>query len=563
MVIERPGYRLRPPDVAHARALGRELGLGASVAQVLLHRNLGEVAAARSYLEPTLGGLSDPAGMRGRAEACERLAFAAKHGQRVAIFGDYDVDGTTSTAILSDVLEALGAEVMPFVANRFAGGYGFSEPALAACLAVSPDVIVTCDCGSSDHPRIAAARARGVDVIVVDHHLVPEEPLPALAFLNPHQPGCEFPFKWMCSAGLAFTLGAGVRAALGSKLDLRPWLDLVALGTVADVMPLEGDNRRLVRAGLRLLGAPSARPGIAALRENARVRPGTAIGGQDIAFKFGPRLNAAGRLADPMLTLQLLRARSPVDARMLAGRIEQLNDERKAVERAVTEQAVAQARTVYGDHPTSGIVVAERGWHRGVVGISAARLVERFGVPAVVIALDEAGVGHGSGRTPDGYHLHDAFSACRGDLLKFGGHAMAAGLSMDEARLDALRAGFAAATPRRDHTRPLPLVDVEVGDTFALPSATDLQGLEPLGEGNPSPLFALAARVIDARAVGDGQHLKLTLRAGGEKLTAFQRDGGPSADSVATEIVAVGTLSPDHYRGGGALELSVQALIQP
>jgi single-stranded-DNA-specific exonuclease len=206
--------------------------------------------------------------------------------------------------------------------------------------------------------------------------------------------------------------------------------------------------------------------------------------GRTSRFKFGPRLNAAGRLADPILTLQLLRARSPVDARMLAGRIEQLNDERKAVERAVTEQAVAQARTVYGDHPTSGIVVAERGWHRGVVGISAARLVERFGVPAVVIAVDEAGVGHGSGRTPDGYHLHDAFSACRGDLLKFGGHAMAAGLSMNEARLDALRAGFAAATPRRDHTRPLPLVDVEVGDTFALPSAADLQGLEPLGEGN-------------------------------------------------------------------------------
>lgn len=562
-MIERPGYRLRPPDVERARSLGRELGLGATVAQVLLHRDLGEPDTARSFLQPTLSGLADPSGMTGRAEACERLAFAAKTGQRVAIFGDYDVDGTTSTAILSDVLEALGAEVVPFVANRFAGGYGFSEPALAACLAVSPHVIVTCDCGSSDHPRIAAARARGVDVIVVDHHLVPDEPLPALAFLNPHQPGCGFPFKWMCSAGLAFSLGAGVRAALGSQLDVRPWLDLVALGTVADVMPLEGDNRRLVRAGLKLLGAPHARPGVAALRENARVRPGTAIGGQDIAFKFGPRLNAAGRLADPILTLQLLRARTPEEARMLAGRIEQLNDERKAVERAVTEQAVAQARDVYGDHPTSGIVVAQRGWHRGVVGISAARLVERFGVPAVVIAVDEQGVGHGSGRTPEGYHLHAAFSACRGDLLKFGGHAMAAGLSLNEGRLDALRAGFAAATPRQDNALPLPLVDVEVGDTFALPSAADLAGLEPLGEGNLAPVFALAARVLEARAVGDGQHLKLTFRAGGEKLTAFQRDAGPSADRVGVSVTAVGTLSPDHYRGGGALELSVQALIEP
>lgn len=562
-MIERPGYRLRPPDLQRARGLGDELGIGACIAQVLLHRDLGDARAARAFLEPSLSGLSDPSEMLGRAAACERLAFAAKKGQRVAIFGDYDVDGTTSTAILSDMLEAMGAEVVPFVANRFVGGYGFSQPALDACLAVSPDVIVTCDCGSSDHPRVEAARKRGVDVIVVDHHLVPDEPLPALAFLNPHQPGCGFAFKWMCSAGLAFSLGAGVRAALGHPLDVRPWLDLVALGTVADVMPLEGDNRRLVRAGLKLLGAPNARPGIAALRENARVRPGTAIGGQDIAFKFGPRLNAAGRLADPVLTLRLLRSREPAEARMLAGRIEQLNDERKAVERDVTEQALAQARALYGDNPTSGIVVAGRGWHRGVVGISAARLVDRFGVPAVVIAFDDEGVGHGSGRTPEGYHLHEAFSACQGDLLKFGGHAMAAGLSVEELRLDDLRAGFASATPRQNLTRPLPVVDVEVGDSFPLPRADELQVLEPLGEGNPQPVFALDARVLDARAVGDGQHLKLTLRAGGEKLTAFQRDAGPNADQVGVSVVAVGTLALDHYRGGGALELSVKALLDP
>ncbi len=559
--IQREGYRLRPPAFQEADALGRELGLGAAVAQVLLHRGYTDASAAREFLTPSLTGLSNPETMVGRAAASERLAYAARKGQRVAIFGDYDVDGTTSTAILSDVLEALGAEVFPFVANRFVGGYGFSQPALEACLEVAPDVIVTCDCGSSDGPRIAEATAKGVDVIVVDHHLVPEEPLRAIAFLNPHQPECAFPFKWMCSAGLAFSVAAGVRAAMGSKLDLRPWLDLVALGTVADVMPLEGDNRRLVRAGLRLLGAPNARPGVAALRENARIKPGMVIGGQDIAFKFGPRLNAAGRLADPILTLKLLRARTAPDARMLAGRIEQLNDERKAVERNVTEQAIAQAREVYGDTPKSGIVVADRGWHRGVVGISAARLVERFGVPVVVVAVDEQGVGHGSGRTPDGYHLHQAFSACSGDLLKFGGHAMAAGLSVDEGRIDALRSAFANATPRHDQALPLPLVDGEVGDRFSLPTVEDLRALEPLGEGNPVPVFALRARVLDARPVGDGQHLKLTFRAAGERLTGFQRDAGASAESVAPEVIAIGNLAADNWRGGGALELSVQSLV--
>src|SRR5690606_27557738 len=262
---------------------------------------------------------------------------------------------------------------------------------------------------------IEAARKKGVDVIVVDHHLVPDRPLPALAFLNPHRDECGFPYKDLCSAGLALSIGAAVRAAVGSSLDVRPWLDLVALGTVADVMPLDGDNRRLVRAGLLRIASPRTRPGVLALREAARIRAGAPVGGVDIAFRLAPRLNAAGRLGDAELTLRLLSAGTLQEARMLAARIEQINQERRAIQEKISEEAIAQVLDVYGEQVDGGIVAAASGWHRGVVGIVAARLVERFNAPAVVIALED-GEGHGSCRTPEGFSIYDAVAACRSCL---------------------------------------------------------------------------------------------------------------------------------------------------
>ncbi len=292
----------------------------------------------------------------------------------------------------------------------------------------------------------------------------------------------------------------------------------MALGTVADVAPLDGDNRRLVRAGLARIASPRPRPGVLALREAARIRAGASVGGVDIAFRMAPRLNAAGRLGDPEVTLRLLQAATLPEARVLAARIEQINQERRAIERRITEEAIEQVLDVYGEEVSGGIVVAASGWHRGVVGIVAARLVERFEAPTVVIALED-GEGHGSCRTPEGFSIYDAVAACRGDLSKFGGHAAAAGLSLDAARVEPFRAGFddvcrsmRAVLPPLDAT---PRIDVALGDGFPLPTAAELAMLEPVGEGNAEPLFLLeGATVRDVNAVGDGQHLKLALRMG-------------------------------------------------
>jgi single-stranded-DNA-specific exonuclease len=559
----RPRYHVRAQDLSTSRELGRALGVTATTAQVLLHRGVTELGDAREFLDPKLSGLTPPDAMADRSRAAERLAHAVRRRERVAVFGDYDVDGTTSAAILGGILAVLGADVRTLVANRFEGGYGFSDPALDRALDTGATLIVTCDCGSSDHERVARARSKGVDVIVVDHHLVPERPLEALAFLNPHRPECGFPYKGLASAGLALSVAAAVRAAVGSSLDLRPWLDLVALGTVADVAPLDGDNRRLVRAGLARIGSPRPRPGVLALREAARIRAGAPVGGVDIAFRLAPRLNAAGRLGDPAITLRLLQATTLSEARVLAARIEQINQERRAIERRITEEAIGQVLDVYGESVDGGIVVASAGWHRGVVGIVAARLVDRFGAPSVVIALED-GEGHGSCRTPEGFSIYDAVHACREHLTKFGGHAAAAGLSLPAGRVEGFRSSFDGAC--RTMRRALPpldsshRIDVVIGDGFPLPTAEELAMLEPVGEGNEEPRFLLSgARVDDVGLVGEG-HLKLALRVGDQRLTAFGWEMGDLAGALGEKVDLFGSLRPDSWRGGDAIELRIDGL---
>lgn len=525
---------------------------------MLLNRGVFDPGIAQNFLLPKLSSLTQPDRMIGRSKAAKRLAYAVEQREPILVFGDYDVDGTTSAAILADVLEAVGGRVEAQVANRFDGGYGLSDRALDRLLARKPKVLVTCDCGSSDGPRIARARASGVDVIVVDHHLVPAEPLEAVAFLNPHRPECGFPFKGLCSAGLALSLGAAIRAELNAQIDMRHWLDLVALGTIADVAPLQGDNRALVRAGLERLASEHARPGVLALREAAKIRLGSHVSGIDVAFRLAPRLNAAGRLGDPAVTLALLRAKTHEEARGLAAQIERINDQRKEVERGVTEAAIAQ---VDGNaHLRHGIVAAGQGWHRGVVGITAARLVDRYQRPTLVIGLDGQ-IGHGSGRAPEGFPLYAALARSEGLLEKFGGHDAAAGLTVRADRIEALRENFEQACMELACER-VEVDEVAVdarfhADGYRLPQAAELTLLEPLGEANPEPLFAAEGEVLRADVVGAG-HLKLLLRIGARELSAFGYDLAASRPDLASSARVYGNLRPDSYRGGEAVELRIQ-----
>jgi len=536
-------------------------GLGLTAAQVLLHRGISDVAEAGAFLDATLRGLSPPGPMADRKLASERIARAIRARERIVVFGDYDVDGTTSALILSEVIASLGGEVRTLIADRFRGGYGLSDLALDRCLAERPAVLVTCDCGSSDHERVSRAMAKGIDVIVVDHHLVPEESLPAFAFLNPHRPECAFEYKGLCSAGLAFSLGAALRSEMNAQLDLRAWLDLVAIGTIADVAPLTGDNRRLVRAGLKTLGSPNTRPALLALRRAAKIPETEQLTATDVAFRFSPRLNAPGRLGVADLTLRFLTAKTSNEAWALFQEVEARNDERKALANQATEEAHAQALALYGDAPREGVVVASDAWHRGVVGIVAARLVDAFAVPVIVISFDGEH-GHGSARTTPGFDIHRALARCASDLSAWGGHRAAAGMSLSKRALDSFRASFQEATRNADFGQAQSAeVDVALGGAFRVPTVEDLRRLGPFGEANPVPTFLLDAHVVEATGVGEGRvHGKLKLQVGQDCVRAF-------APSLFTRVEGrrdlrlVGEFQPDHWIGGRAVELLVKDVI--
>jgi single-stranded-DNA-specific exonuclease len=555
------GYRVRPPDEAAAGMLADATGLGLAAAQVLLNRGICSVDEAAAFLDATLRSLSSPDNMADRELASARIARAIRAGERIVVFGDYDVDGTTSAVILSEVIAALGGEVRTLIADRFKGGYGLSDQAVDRCLSDRPGLLVTCDCGSSDHERIAKASAAGVDVIVVDHHLVPEEALPAFAFLNPHRPECGFDYKGLCSAGLAFSLGAALRTELGAALDLRAWLDLVAIGTIADVAPLTGDNRSLVRAGLKAIGSSKSRPALAALRQAAKIPESAQLTARDVAFRFAPRLNAPGRLGVADLTLRFLTAKSAKEAWRLLEDVEARNDERKMLTQQATEEACAQVLELYGEAPEQGVVVASESWHRGVVGIVAARLVDTFGVPAAVIAFDGEH-GHGSVRTIRNIDVYRALADCASHLGGWGGHRAAAGLSLSKRDLDAFRASFLHATQGAADAEPREVqVDVALGGAFRVPTVEDLHRLGPFGEGHPVPTFMLDAHVVEATGVGEGHiHAKLKLRVGQESIRAFAP--GMFARFEGREALKlVGEFQPDHWMGGRSVELLVNDVL--
>jgi single-stranded-DNA-specific exonuclease len=572
-------WKIREVDALAVGRLKDELGLHPVTARCLAGRGIGAAEQARSFLDPRLGSLRRPEGLAGLPAAVDRLAAAVRAGERVGCFGDYDVDGVTTCALMTSFLRQVGLQVVPRVARRDAG-YGFGVADAAAFTAAGCRLIVTGDCGTSDLDAIHAARAAGADVIVVDHHTVPAHgagapPHPALALVNPFRGDSTFPFRGMASVGLAFYVMAALRTRLGEDgllrgagPDMRALLDLVALGTVADLVPLIGENRILTSLGLRQLAA-RRRPGIAALLRLAGVDGGRGGGGapapideRTIAWKIGPRLNAPGRMGDAEPALALLLSEDDAAAERWAARLEEANQARREAQDRVVAEALA---ALDGGDPGPAVVVAGRGWQPGVVGIVAAKLVDRYRRPAFVIAVDpDTGVGTGSARSVPGVDLYRALARCQGMLMRFGGHAAAAGLTVAEGRIDELRAGLWESVEEGAavaHDEPWADAEVELGQVDER-LARELSALAPFGQGNAQPLLVCQGlRVLSSRRVGDGSHLKLELADGtGGARPAIAFGQGDSDPGAGATICAAFAPVVSTWQGRRRVELEIRRL---
>ncbi len=555
-----------------------------ATARCLVGRGVADPGDARGFIDPRLAALRPPAGLAGFARAVSRIADGVERGERIGVFGDYDVDGVTTAALLTCFLRAAGASVDVAVARRDAG-YGFTPAAAADFALRGCRLVITGDCGTNDHEAIAAAAARGVEVVVIDHHAVPpaDVPHPALALVNPFRADSTFPFRGMASVGLAFYVAAAVRtelrdrgffSALGGasgrprrEPDVRDLLDLVALGTIADLVPLTAENRILTALGMRRLQA-RARPGVAALLEVAGVAADREIDARTISWKLAPRINAPGRLgaAEPALSLLL------ADAETAASRARVL-EEANAARRALQDRVMAEALEKVGDDPGPAIVLAGEGWPSGVVGIVAAKLVDRYQRPAFVVGIDpETGIGRGSARTAgnvDLYRALDEAARSHGCLERFGGHAAAAGFTVTREAVGALTEALGGACARlAAGSGPIAaqrFFDAEVGLAEVDERlAQELAGLGPFGQANPPPVLVTRnARVTALRRVGDGSHVKLTVEDDrsatrsaigfglGERLGALGIDVGARLD-----LAFLPTVSTWQGRRSAELELA-------
>ncbi len=529
------------------------------IAQLLRRKRFSCGDDVRAFLNPRLSTLGDPFQLAGIGEVVERILHAIDHKERVALFGDYDVDGVTSLALLAEMLRAYGCEAALFLPHRIDEGYGLSADGVGRCLKQhQPQLLIAIDCGTSSIAEIASLRKQGVDVIVLDHH-EPKSDLPDCLLVNPK---CsDSALTHLCSVGLTFKLCHALLKTRRVAFDLKAALDLVALGTVADIVPLRGDNRVFVKSGSLAL-AQSRRQGIAKLMEAARVKP--PIMPEDIGFRLGPRLNAAGRLDTAEKALRLLLTDDPVEAERLAGELDAHNRARQEVEKRIVADAEEKLSKEFDAERDAAIVLGGRGWHPGVLGIVASRISKKYHRPTIVVAFDDTGAGKGSGRSIEGCSVVAALRECSGVLEKFGGHEMAAGVSMREENLAEFREQFLAAArvqlsqeallPRLHLDAEVPLRDV----SFDLLHWHEM--LQPFGNENPQPLFVSSAVEPAAapRIVGE-RHLGLKLKQHNWHQRAIFFDSAaeplpPSPWDVAYRVRS------DTYQGETRIQLQVQAL---
>jgi len=545
----RPRTRIRPPEASWTEPeraepalvdeLAQALKLPSTVCAVLVARGVTDVEEAKRFLRPRLDRLHDPGLLADGARAGERISDAVRRGDTILVHGDYDVDGICATALLTRWLRSLGATVEPFVPHRIRDGYDFSAGGLERARSVGARLIVTADCGTVAHGAVDAANEAGIDVVVTDHHTV-SPPLPrAVAVVNPQRPDCQYPDKGLCGTGLAYKVCELAARALGSSTsELVEYLDLVALATVADLVPLRGENRILVHYGLRRF-SDSRIPGVEALLRVSGVAPSEVTAGQ-LGYRIGPRINAAGRIGESADALRLLLTEDPAEAEGLAASLDEINTRRRDEDERTLQEALGQLEESYDPARDYGVVLASEGWHPGVIGIVASRVVERIHRPVVLLALDGA-QGRGSARSIPGFHLYEALVECADHLGRYGGHSQAAGMDVSRAAVPAFREAFnrvARARLSGEQLRPALRPDLEL----TLPDV-DLQlvhwmrYLGPHGIGNPGPLFLSRGVALDAPKVVGDRHVKTRIVRDAHRLDAI---GFGLSDRYSVEALAAG-----------------------
>jgi len=506
---------VRRQDAQQAASLARVLGISPILAALLITRGYNDESSARSFLTPGYNQIHEPYLMLGMREAVARLEKAIYNGEPILIYGDYDVDGTTGTAVLLRALKLLGARTGFHVPHRFTEGYGIQQPALEKALNEGYKLVVSVDCGIRAHEPLYWARDNGLDVIITDHHLPDENEgaPPAFAVLNPNQAGCPYPDKNLAGVGVAFKLVHALFRERGRERQVEGFMKVVAIGTVADVAKLVGENRTIVTLGLKDL-AKASNPGLRALIEVAGCGDGKGMTAYDLGFRLGPRINAAGRMDAARAVVELFDTRDSDEARRLALHLDTRNEERKTVQQQIIDLAITELAdgNKAGTHVA---VIAGEGWHRGVIGIAASKIAERINRPCVVFSIDGE-LAHGSGRSIAAYHLLDGLTACSDLFEKFGGHSHAAGITIKPERIDMLRKRLnehAASCLSDEDLEHSVAIDMELtADQITFQMARELQSLEPYGAGNPSPVFMTKnLRCLSEPTVIKDRHLKMRL----------------------------------------------------
>ena len=558
---------VRAHDASRAASLARVLNVSPIVAALLLARGCDDESSARAFLNPSYEQLHDPYLMLGMKEAVARLQRAVDQQEKILIYGDYDVDGTTGTAVLLRALKLLGADAGFHVPHRFTEGYGIQQPALEKAVAEGYSLAISVDCGIRAHEPLHWARANGLDVIVTDHHL-PDEGEgvpPAFAVLNPNQRGCAYPDKNLAGVGVAFKLVHALYRERDREHLVPAFLKVVAIGTVADVAKLTGENRTIVSLGLQDL-RNSTNPGLRALLAVAGCGEGEGMTSYDLGFRIGPRINAAGRIDAARAVVELFDTRDRDEARRLAEHLEARNQERREVQQQIFELAIAELEGSQTAVPAHVAVIAGAGWHRGVIGIAASKIAERINRPCVVLSIDGE-VAHGSGRSIEPYHLLKGLTSCADLFEKFGGHSHAAGITIRADRIPEFRRRLnehAASCLTADDLQPCLQIDAKLpAEAITFQMANELSSLEPFGAGNPRPIFMTSnlRRVGEPRVLKD-RHLKMhVIGSGGRPLETIWWnciDEKKRTPDVKSGIELAYTIETNTWNGEVRMQLNVE-----